>query len=42
MLIEINALSDLVPASHFGSYNVLFTDGTVARISSPPEELEGF
>lgn len=42
MLIEINALSEDVPASHFGYYNVLYTDGTVERIDEPSEELEGF
>ena len=41
MLIEINALSDDVPAPHFGYYNVLYTDGTIERISDPIQSLKG-
>ena len=39
MLVEINALSDGVPASHMGYYNVLLTDGTVHREKDPPAGL---
>lgn len=39
MMVEINALSDEVPASHVGHYNVLFTDGTVRREKDPPAGL---
>lgn len=39
MLVEINALSDEVPASHMGKYNVLYTDGAVHREKDPPAGL---
>ncbi len=42
MLIEVNALSDDVPAPHLGYYNVLYSDGKVERISDPAESLKGF
>lgn len=42
MLIEINALSEDVPAPHFGFYNVLYTDGKVERIDDPLQQLNGF
>lgn len=41
MLVDMNAISDDVPASHFGGYNVLFSDGTVRRIRQPQRELSG-
>lgn len=41
MLVEINALSEEVPSPHCSFYNVLYTDGTVARIRRPLEELKG-
>jgi len=41
MLVEISALSSDVPAPHLGRYNVLYTDGTVERISKPLTELRG-
>ncbi|MBN1269532.1 MAG: hypothetical protein JXB04_08095, partial [Kiritimatiellae bacterium] len=39
MLIEIHALSDQVPTPHGGGYHVLYTDGSVARVSEPPPDL---
>ena len=42
MLIEINALSEDVPAPHLGYYNVLYTDGKVERIRDPANTLKGF
>lgn len=41
MLVDMNALSDDVPAPHLGRYNALFTDGTVKRIRDPQRELPG-
>lgn len=41
LLVEINAASGDVPAPHLGRYNVLYTDGTVERISSPQGKLKG-
>ncbi|HMO04469.1 MAG TPA: hypothetical protein PKC67_09040 [Kiritimatiellia bacterium] len=42
VLIEINALSPDVPAPHLGTYNVLYSDGTVERIRDPANTLKGF
>ncbi len=39
MLVDMNALSDEVPASHLGRYNALFSDGKVRRIRDPRREL---
>jgi hypothetical protein len=39
MLVEINALSQTVPAPHFGAYNILYTDGQVRREREPPLAL---
>lgn len=41
MLVEISAVSGDVPAPHLGRYNVLYTDGTVERISEPQQQLKG-
>jgi hypothetical protein len=41
MIVELNALSDAVPAPHFGAYNILNTDGSVKRSKQPPAELRG-
>lgn len=41
MLVDINALSEDVPAPHLGRYNVLYSDGTVRRIRDPRRELPG-
>jgi prepilin-type processing-associated H-X9-DG protein len=40
MLVEINAISTEVGCPHFGSCNVLFTDGSVERIRNPAALLE--
>jgi hypothetical protein len=40
MLIDMCALSTNVPAPHLGRYNVLYTDGTVERVGTPPPDLE--
>jgi len=39
MLVEINALSDQVPAPHLGLYNILYSDGSVRRSRTPPDGL---
>ena len=39
MLIELNALSDNVPAPHLGNYNVLYSDGRVQPAREPPAGL---
>jgi hypothetical protein len=41
MLVDIQALSSDVSAPHLGRYSVLYTDGTVERISDPMEALRG-
>ncbi len=41
MLVDMNALTDDVPAPHLGRYNVLYSDGTVRRIRHPMRELPG-
>lgn len=41
MIVEMNALSADVPAPHLGRYNVLYTDGSVERISDPLGTLKG-
>ena len=41
MLVELNALSDAVPAPHLGAYNILYTDGSVQRSKAPPKGLRG-
>lgn len=41
MIVELNALSDAVPAPHFGGYNILYTDGSVQRSKEPPKGLRG-
>jgi prepilin-type processing-associated H-X9-DG protein len=41
MLVELNALSDAVPAPHFGGYNILYADGSVQRSKIPPDGLRG-
>lgn len=41
MLVELNALSDQVPPSHRGRYNILYTDGQVRRSRTPPGDLRG-
>ncbi len=39
MLVEVHVLSDQVPAPHRRHYHLLYTDGTIERISKLPEEL---
>lgn len=39
IMTELQALSDSVPAPHLGIYNVLYTDGHVSKMKSPPEGL---
>lgn len=39
MIVEINALSDQVPAPHYGAYHILYTDGRVEASREPPPEL---
>lgn len=39
MLVEMNALSDTLPAPHLGRYNILYTDGRVAASKEPPPGL---
>lgn len=39
MLVDINAMSEGVPASHLGRYNILYTDGRVERSKVPPPGL---
>jgi hypothetical protein len=41
MLVNIEALTDDVPAPHFGRYNVLYSDGVVRRVRDPMRELPG-
>jgi hypothetical protein len=41
MIVEMNALSDSVPAPHFGAYHILYTDGRVQRSKKPPAGLRG-
>lgn len=41
MIVELNALSDAVPAPHFGAYNILYADGSVRRSKIPPVGLRG-
>ena len=41
MIVELNALSDAVPAPHFGAYNILYADGSVQRSKLPPAGLRG-
>lgn len=41
MIVELNALSDAVPAPHFGEYNILYADGSVQRSKEPPKGLRG-
>ena len=38
-LVEVQAVSDSVPAPHFGHYNILYTDGRVESSAQPPPEL---
>jgi len=39
MMVEINALSASVPATHRGGYHVLYSDGRVEREINPPAIL---
>lgn len=39
VMTELQALSDSVPPPHLGIYNVLFTDGHVQKMRTPPEGL---
>lgn len=39
MLVEINAMSEGVPPSHAGRYNILYSDGRVERSKVPPPGL---
>lgn len=41
MLVDLHALSDEVPAPHFGRYHALFSDGSVRLIRNPRSELPG-
>jgi prepilin-type processing-associated H-X9-DG protein len=41
MLVEMQAILPELPAPHLGRFNVLYTDGTVERVRSPHEKLEG-
>ena len=41
ILVELNALSDGVPAPHLGAYNILYTDGSVRRSKTLPPGLRG-
>ncbi len=41
MLVDMNALTEDVPAPHLGRYNVLYSDGTVQRLRKPLEALPG-
>jgi prepilin-type processing-associated H-X9-DG protein len=36
---ELQALSDTVPPPHLGVFNVLYTDGHVRKMKTPPEGL---
>ena len=42
MLVEVQALSDDVPAPHWGRYHVLYSDGRVERMADPKNKLTGF
>lgn len=39
VMTELQAMSDNVPAPHLGIYNVLFTDGHVRKMKTPPADL---
>jgi len=39
VLVDVQALDDAVQGPHFGTYMVLFTDGTVERTRHPPHSL---
>ena len=39
VLVDIQALDDGMVGPHFGSYNILYTDGRVERSPSPPYSL---
>ena len=39
MLVEIQALSESVPAPHEGRYHILYTDGQVELSKNPPPDL---
>lgn len=41
MLVDLTALSTDLPASHFGGYNVLYSDGKVRRVRDPLRSLRG-
>jgi hypothetical protein len=41
MLVDMEVLSDDVPAPHLGRYNVLYSDGVVRRVREPKRELPG-
>lgn len=41
MLVDIQALSTDVPAPHLGRYHVLYSDGTVERITRSATQLPG-
>jgi len=41
MIVELNALSDAVPAPHLGAYNILYADGSVQRSKEAPKGLRG-
>lgn len=41
MLVDIQALSKDVPAPHLRRYHVLYSDGTVERITNPAATLPG-
>lgn len=41
MLVDIQALSTDVPPPHLGKYHVLYSDGTVERITQPAAQLPG-
>lgn len=41
MLVDIQVLSEDVPAPHLGRYHVLYSDGAVERIRDPRQQLPG-
>ena len=41
LLVEMTAIGSDLPPPHFGQFNVLFSDGTVHRVTSPLKELPG-
>ena len=41
MLVDIQVLSEDVPAPHLGRYHVLYSDGVVERIQDPRQQLPG-